>query len=89
MPRFDGTGPQGKGPMTGRGNGFCILRISGASGEPVTGFAGISGKPVSASTDKPRTNLMLLRTQVRRIEIRLGGIWRRVVALDKRKKTRR
>ena len=25
MPRFDGTGPQGQGPMTGRGQGYCIL----------------------------------------------------------------
>ena len=23
MPRFDGTGPQGKGPKTGRGMGKC------------------------------------------------------------------
>jgi len=23
MPRFDGTGPQGQGPMTGRGMGSC------------------------------------------------------------------
>lgn len=23
MPRYDGTGPQGKGPQTGRGMGFC------------------------------------------------------------------
>lgn len=23
MPNFDGTGPQGKGPMTGRGMGKC------------------------------------------------------------------
>lgn len=23
MPRFDGTGPQGKGPKTGRGMGLC------------------------------------------------------------------
>lgn len=23
MPRKDGTGPMGKGPMTGRGDGFC------------------------------------------------------------------
>ena len=26
MPGFDGTGPQGKGPMTGRGMGFCVLK---------------------------------------------------------------
>ena len=24
MPRFDGTGPRGQGPMTGRGLGFCV-----------------------------------------------------------------
>ena len=26
MPRFDGTGPVGGGPMTGRGLGFCATR---------------------------------------------------------------
>jgi hypothetical protein len=25
MPRFDGTGPMGKGSMTGRGMGNCII----------------------------------------------------------------
>ncbi len=24
MPRFDGTGPNGKGPLTGRGRGSCV-----------------------------------------------------------------
>lgn len=24
MPRFDGTGPMGQGPMTGRGCGRCV-----------------------------------------------------------------
>ncbi len=28
MPRFDGTGPQGKGPMTGRGLGHCNTKNS-------------------------------------------------------------
>ncbi len=28
MPRFDGTGPDGMGPMTGRGMGYCITRVS-------------------------------------------------------------
>lgn len=32
MPRGDGTGPQGMGPMTGRAAGFC-------AGYPVPGFA--------------------------------------------------
>ncbi len=32
MPRGDGTGPRGLGPMTGRGAGFC-------AGYPVPGYA--------------------------------------------------
>jgi hypothetical protein len=27
MPRFDGTGPDGLGPMTGRCEGYCIIPI--------------------------------------------------------------
>ena len=27
MPRFDGTGPQSQGPMTGRGEGYCAVEI--------------------------------------------------------------
>lgn len=29
MPRFDGTGPMGKGPMTGGGFGWCAERSQG------------------------------------------------------------
>lgn len=25
MPGYDGTGPRGEGPLTGRGFGFCVL----------------------------------------------------------------
>ena len=28
MPRYDGTGPCGQGPMTGRGMGFCVMRVN-------------------------------------------------------------
>ncbi len=28
MPGFDGTGPQGLGPFTGRGMGFCVAELS-------------------------------------------------------------
>jgi len=34
MPRFDGTGPTGQGPMTGRGMGPC----AGGYGCPYAGF---------------------------------------------------
>jgi hypothetical protein len=45
MPRFDGTGPRGDGPMTGRGEGYCILELP-ESGRPARGYAGVEGAPV-------------------------------------------
>ncbi|NLE76826.1 MAG: DUF5320 domain-containing protein [Chloroflexi bacterium] len=27
MPRFDGTGPTGQGPLTGRGEGYCAVPL--------------------------------------------------------------
>ena len=41
MPGFDGTGPRGLGPLTGRGRGFCLTGIS-----PVSA-------PVSAIQQRP------------------------------------
>ena len=48
MPRFDGTGPQGQGPMTGRGEGYCATRIP-ESGQVPYGYAGLQGAPVRGS----------------------------------------
>jgi hypothetical protein len=45
MPRFDGTGPQGQGPMTGRGEGYCAVRHPD-SGEASYGYAGVQGTPM-------------------------------------------
>ncbi|WP_407650104.1 DUF5320 domain-containing protein [Desulfofundulus luciae] len=28
MPGFDGSGPRGAGPMTGRGQGYCIVPLT-------------------------------------------------------------
>jgi len=28
MPGFDGTGPRGTWPMTGRGRGYCVIPLS-------------------------------------------------------------
>jgi hypothetical protein len=28
MPKHDGTGPNEKGPMTGRGSGYCVIPIN-------------------------------------------------------------
>ncbi|HEC34279.1 MAG TPA: hypothetical protein ENI37_06130 [Chloroflexi bacterium] len=54
MPRFDGTGPRGQGPMTGRGEGYCALNLP-QSGEAPYGYAGLQGTPVrlGAPTARP------------------------------------
>lgn len=46
MPRFDGTGPLGKGPMTGRGEGYCAIRLPDQADRPACGIAGAEGRPV-------------------------------------------
>jgi len=46
MPGFDGTGPLGQGPMTGRGLGFCVLTTSEENPGHVKGFAGLQSVPV-------------------------------------------
>ena len=33
MPNYDGTGPYGKGPMTGLGRGYCIIPLSSSKKE--------------------------------------------------------
>jgi hypothetical protein len=45
MPRFDGTGPQSQGPMTGRGEGYCAIELP-QLGATTQGYAGIQGRPV-------------------------------------------
>ena len=45
MPRLDGTGPQSQGPMTGRGEGYCAIKLP-EPGEAPQGYAGWQGTPV-------------------------------------------
>ncbi len=46
MPGLDGTGPRGQGPLTGRGEGYCALRLPDAPGQAAQGYAGLQGTPV-------------------------------------------
>lgn len=48
MPGFDGTGPRGAGPMTGRGMGYCAMPIGGGY-LPAYGYAGIWGYPLNVA----------------------------------------
>ena len=44
MPKGNGTGPRGEGPMTGKGMGFCVLKRDEESPNLIEGFIGIEGK---------------------------------------------
>ena len=46
MPGFDGTGPLGEGPMTGLGQGYCILTGCEENPGQMKGFAGLQSMPV-------------------------------------------
>ena len=47
MPGFDGAGPSGQGPMTGRGQGFCVLKVSEEKPGEMKGLVGLQSVPIS------------------------------------------
>ncbi len=53
MPRQDGTGPSGNGPMSGRGNGNSNLNSNSGKG---LGGNGTGGNRRRFSQDEPRNN---------------------------------
>lgn len=53
MPGFDGTGPLKRGPMTGRGMGFCVLKESRANPGGYEGVAGLQGVPINDTSITP------------------------------------
>jgi hypothetical protein len=81
MPGLDGTGPRGRGPMTGGGRGFCVLRLPRSADEPVEGFAGAAGRPVRIVPDARRTEVASLRRRVVELERMVRGVRERVTAL--------
>ena len=66
MPAFDGTGPRGQGPMSGRGEGYCAIRLPNpGSGKVPYGYAGRAGVSVRLGLRRgPR--LFALRGRSRR-----------------------
>ncbi len=54
MPGYNGSGPLGRGPMTGSSKGACIVQMPDASEEPMEGFLGLMGRNIHgcATTQK-------------------------------------
>ncbi len=58
MPNCDGTGPDGKGPMTGFGMGYCVIPVSSSEQE----------------LDILRNKIQILRTQLSQINNRIREV---------------
>jgi len=58
MPNYDGTGPDGKGPMTGFGRGYCVIPISSSEQE----------------LNILRNQAHVLREQLKQIRTRINGM---------------
>ena len=96
MPRLDGNGPSGQGPMTGRACGYCVLRSSRENPAQMDGFAGIDGKPVvkgefaaaglpaspSESDIKPQQAKALLQEQLQVLEQQKHQIQEKIGRLE-------
>ena len=85
MPGLDGTGPRGMGPMTGRGRGFCVLKLPSGAGNPVIGSAGWPGWAVARPLEG-ETDLAQLRSHARHIEAVLTGIRSRIERLEAKRR---
>ena len=73
MPGGDGTGPGGKGPLTGRGMGFCVVKIDPEKPERVTGFAGLHNKPIKNSKKQRTRRRIASFVEVAEDKLRYGG----------------
>jgi hypothetical protein len=82
MPGFDGTGPRGRGPMTGGGRGYCVLRLPRSANEPVEGFAGAAGRPIRNPDTARQAEAALLRRRVAELELRVRAVRDRITALQ-------
>ena len=49
MPQKDGTGPRGRGPLSGGGAGDCAVEIT-ETGEIKRGITGRGGRPLNEQT---------------------------------------
>jgi hypothetical protein len=68
--------------MTGRGGGYCMLKISQSYDEPQTGFAGVFGKAVTLLPVSKRVDIISLYLRARRVRLALRDIDHRIAFLE-------
>jgi len=71
MPGFNGTGPRGMGPMTGRGMGYCAVPLPGSRYvSPAVYNRGGRRDELSYLKEEAR----LIREQIEQIETRIKAL---------------
>jgi len=82
MPGFDGTGPQGRGPMTGGGRGFCNPYGTRAVARPY-GFRRWTGyRSTFGTVPTPEQELDYLKNEAQLLRRSLEGIDARIKELS-------
>jgi hypothetical protein len=61
MPNYDGTGPDGKGPMTGIGRGYCVIPIT--SSEQECDFLKNQARVLQAQLKQIRSRIKEVKTK--------------------------
>ena len=72
MPGYDGTGPRGRGPMTGAGRGYCVLEL-GETGDTLARFVRWDGRrSTEASLPECREGIVPVEKAVQHEETERG-----------------
>lgn len=74
MPRFDGTGPRGMGPGTGRGLGPCGAGMGWGRGYGMGYGAGWCGCPYCGATPTKDDEKAMLEEQLKAVNERLSQL---------------
>lgn len=70
--------------MTGRGRGFCVVKLPSGAQEPVRGVAGLAKRPGRLPDEGPEGELARLRGEIQQLEIVLQDLRRRIGELEKK-----
>lgn len=82
MPGYDGTGPRGRGPMTGRGEGYCVVEMSDDAVQPEAGLGGQAGAPVTPQSGSAASVPAAVLDEIARVRCALAELQRRLCALE-------
>ncbi len=92
MPGFDGTGPRGMGPMTGKAGGFCLMKIPDNPEEAKTGFTGFTGwagKSMNIPDDPRVPEISMLHDRMRELRAGLREAESQLARLEARSRAKR